>query len=475
MAYRRTRSVYVWIAAIPILLLGASVWSRARYRDNIRLVDHTREVQATLQELLATLYDAETGRRGFILNGNPSYLTAVERAAEKVPAMVHRVAELTGDNPVQRTNLHRLEGLTNARLALLTQTSHLGRAGQDEAVKNLELQRGLDASNQLSQVIAQTMAEENRLLELRRRATATADSAANTLLVAGCVATIILLLWAYRIVSRFARNREIAEDELRTANQQLVEKVGQLDRLNQELEDRVKERTASLERSNHDLQQFAFVASHDMQEPLRMIVSHLELLQEACKGQLDIQAEKHLSFAVDGATRMRALIRDILIYAQVGSQQPALTLTPLNEIVGQARYSLLASIRETGAEITSGVLPNLEVDPLQMSLVFQNLLSNAIKFRQPNGRPSIHVEARREGSEWRISVRDLGIGFDPKFADKIFIAFQRLHARGAYPGTGIGLAITKRIILGHGGRIWAEPNPDAGATFHFTLPAQSDE
>jgi len=146
----------------------------------------------------------------------------------------------------------------------------------------------------------------------------------------------------------------------------------------------------------------------------------------------------------------------------------------LGEVVSQARYALLTSIRETNAEIATEPLPELDVDPIKMSLVFQNLLSNAIKFRQPGGKPSIQIQARKEGDEWRISVRDSGIGFDPKYAKKIFGAFQRLHGKAEYPGTGIGLAICSRIIDRHGGRIWAEASPGSGATFHFTLPDLTD-
>jgi signal transduction histidine kinase len=470
-AHRRTRTVYVGIAAIPLLLLAAASWGRAHYRDSIRMMDHTREVQTAIQDVLVSLSDAETGRRGFILTGDPNYLVAVEGTAAKISATIRRLADLTRDNPVQQGNVRTLERLASDRLELLKQTSRLGRAGEDAAVRDQEKQNGLAESTQLSRVMAEMMAEESRLLGLRRQATAVADFEANAFLVAGCIATMLLLICAYRIVRQYATERDHAEFEVRQANQQLQEKVGQLDRLNHELEDRVQERTAGLERSNLELQQFAVGASHDLQEPLRMVVSYLDLLKKAWNGKLDTEAEKYMAFAVDGATRMRALIRDLLAYAQAGSQGPALTRTRLIEVVNQARYSLLESIRETGAAITTGPLPDLEVDALKMSLVFQNLLSNAIKFRQPTGQPCIRIEARKEAGEWHVSVRDQGIGFDPKYADKIFVAFERLHGRAKYPGTGIGLAICKRIIEGHGGRIWAEAHPGSGATFHFTLPA----
>jgi len=470
-AYRRTKSVFVWIGAIPILLLSASFWRRAHYRELIRMVDHTREVQAAIQDLQVALTDAETSRRGFIVTGDPNYKELVNGSAAKSSEIVQRLANLTQDDPQQQLSVHALERLVNDRVDLLKQTTQLG--GQDAAVQ-MEMQNGLAASTQLSKVAAEMMAEETRLLDLRKLATARTDSEASALFIAGSIATILLLLMAYRIISRYAAERNRAESEVRRANQQLQEKVGQLDRLNQELEARVRERTAGLERSNRDLQQFAFFASHDLQEPLRMVMSYLEMLKKACHGTLDAEAEKYMAFAADGAVRMQALIRDLLAFAQASTQPPVLARTQLKEVVSQARYSLLVSIRETGAEITTGPLPDLEVDPLKMSLVFQNLLSNAIKFRQPGRNPSIHIEARKEAGEWQVSVRDGGIGFDPKYSEKIFGAFQRLHAKSQYPGTGIGLAICKRIIEGHGGRIWAEAHPGAGAAFHFTLPEPVD-
>ena len=470
MAYRRAKPVFLWIAAIPILLLGAALWSRAEYRELVRRLDHTRQVQLAIQDLLVSLTDAETNRRGFLATADPSYIGAVDAAAAKAPALLARLSDLTRDNPTQQANLRELERLVNNRVALLQQTS---RPGHEPAVQ-VEKRSGLAISVQLNNVIASLMAEESRIFEQRKQATAAADFAAEAFLVTGCIATIILLILAYRIMSRYAAARDHAEAEVRHSNQELHEKIQQLDQLNRELESRVMERTASLERSNRDLQQFAFVASHDLQEPLRMVASYLGLLSKNLRARLAPEEEQYMRFAQDGAARMQVLIRDLLAYAQAGSQIPELKRTLLNDIVKQARYAILESIRETGAEIFVGDLPALQVDPLKMSLVFQNLFSNAIKFRQPGAKPAIRIEAQREGDAWRIAVRDDGIGFDPKYSEKIFLAFQRLHGKHEYPGTGIGLAICKRIIEGHGGRIWADARPGGGATFYFTLPATAD-
>ena len=467
-AYRRTKPLFIWIAVIPIVLLAASVWRRTQYRELISAVDHTREVQATIQDLFVSLTEAETGRRGYIVTGDASYLAAVEGAATKSSSTVRHLSELTRDDAAQQGSVQKLESMVNERLNLLKKTSQFG--GQDAALQQ-ERRSGLAASAGLSKVAAEMMTEESRVLELDKQAIARADFESMAFLVAGSIATIVLLLWAYRIMRRYAEARDRAEAEVRDANRQLQEKIEQLDRLNRELEERVKERTLGLERSNQDLQQFASFASHDLQEPLRMVTSYLGLLSKTCQGKLDADAEKYIAFAVDGATRMQALIRDLLAYAQASTQTPVLARTRLQEVVSQARYALLTTIRETGTEIVIGELPEVDVDPLKMSLVFQNLLSNAIKFRRPGEKPSIQIEARQEGAEWHISVKDSGIGFDPKYATKIFGAFQRLHGRDAYPGTGIGLAICSRIVEIHGGRIWAEAEAGTGATFHFTLPA----
>jgi CHASE3 domain sensor protein len=224
--------VFVWIAAIPILLLAASLWTRAHYRGLIRMVDHTREVQVAIQDLLVSVTDAETSRRGYVLTGDANYLASVERAAGKSSATVHRLADLTRDNPDQQRSVQALERLVSDRLELLKQTSLLGHAGQDAAVRDLEKRSGLAGSVQLSQVIAAMMAEENRLFDLRKQATAVADLEANALLVAGSIATILLLLWAYRIVRQYAAGRDRAEFEVHQANSQLQEKIIQMDRFN---------------------------------------------------------------------------------------------------------------------------------------------------------------------------------------------------------------------------------------------------
>jgi two-component system, chemotaxis family, CheB/CheR fusion protein len=242
------------------------------------------------------------------------------------------------------------------------------------------------------------------------------------------------------------------------------------------LEALVEERTAELQkvaedlaRSNRDLQQFAAVASHDLQEPLRTVSGFVQLLQKKYADQLDAEADTFIGHAVDGAKRMEILIKDLLAYARVDSRRREPSPTDANLALRQALDNLGDRIQETRAEITHGKLPTVRTDPSQLAQLFQNLLGNAMKFHA-EAPPKIHVDACREGDYWRFSVSDNGIGIASEYQDHIFEVFRRLHSRAQYAGTGIGLAICKKIVERHGGRIWVESEPGHGSTFHFILP-----
>ncbi len=233
-------------------------------------------------------------------------------------------------------------------------------------------------------------------------------------------------------------------------------------------EERLGETADQLRRSNEDLQQFAYVASHDLKEPLRMVTSFLQLLQKRCSDQLDEDGEEYIAFAVDGATRMKQLIDDLLAYSRVSSSRGTAVPVDCELLLGRALANLRLAIRDAGAEVTHDPLPWLEVDPSQFTQLLQNLVGNGIKFRGDEA-PTVHIGARREEGAWLFSVADNGIGFEPQHLERIFNIFQRLHKREAYPGTGIGLAVSKKIVQRHGGAIWAESRPGEGATFYFTV------
>ena len=230
----------------------------------------------------------------------------------------------------------------------------------------------------------------------------------------------------------------------------------------------LKRHAEELARSNAELEQFAYVASHDLQEPLRMVASFLELLAERYKGRLDEKADKYINYAVDGAARMKTLIDGLLRYSRVTTQARRLEEMEARTALDEAMANLGRAIAEKGAVVTHDDLPTVLADPIQFVQLFQNLIGNALKFC--DGTPRVHVAAERTGEEWVFSVRDNGIGIAPEYRERIFQIFQRLHGRDKYPGTGMGLAICKRVVERHGGRIWVESRPGQGSTFLFTLP-----
>jgi PAS domain S-box-containing protein len=229
-----------------------------------------------------------------------------------------------------------------------------------------------------------------------------------------------------------------------------------------------KRREDELKRSNEELEQFAYVASHDLQEPLRMVASYTQLLEQRYKGKLDEKADKYIFYAVDGAKRMQRLITDLLVYSRVGSQGKPLVPVPAGDAVRRVTETLTEQIRSARATVETGELPVVLADEGQLCQLFQNLIGNAIKFRGESA-PVVRVTATPQDHHWVFAVRDNGIGFDMQYADRAFQMFQRLHERGRYEGSGIGLAIAKRIVERHGGRIWLESQPGAGTTFFFSL------
>lgn len=240
--------------------------------------------------------------------------------------------------------------------------------------------------------------------------------------------------------------------------------------LRKKAENQMREAAQELARSNEDLRQFAYIASHDLQEPLRMVSGFLNLLREKYTGQLDAKAQEYIGFSVDGAHRMSALIKDLLEYSKVAAAGKQTTPTDLAAVVDYVKANLRTTIEEANAEIAGEALPTVMADTGQMRQLLQNLIGNALKFRPEGRRPEVRVSASREGGEWVIRVKDNGIGIAPEQKDRIFVIFQRLHGRDKYEGTGIGLAICKKIVERHGGRIWVESEPGKGSTFCFSLP-----
>lgn len=235
----------------------------------------------------------------------------------------------------------------------------------------------------------------------------------------------------------------------------------------------LEKQTKELARSNAELEQFAYVASHDLQEPLRMVSSYVQLLARRYQDKLDEDANEFIEYAVDGANRMQKLINDLLAYSRIDTHGKAFMPTDCERVLEQALRNLEVTIKESRAIIEHDPLPRFMCDGLQITQLFQNLINNAIKFRNEQ-RPHIHIRIKGKGDEWVFSVRDNGIGIDPKYAEHIFIIFHRLHDRSKYSGTGIGLAICKKIVERHGGCIWMESQPGMGTTFYFSIPKRGE-
>ncbi len=275
------------------------------------------------------------------------------------------------------------------------------------------------------------------------------------------------LLYSIRSLSVRLSEREKAEREV---NERLKTELAERKRA----EDNLARTLIDLERSNKELEQFAYVASHDLQEPLRKVASFTELLERRYKEQMGPDADRYIGYIVDGAKRMSMLITDLLTLSRIGTSTVKFALTDCNEVLNRTLNDLQYRIRESGAEITRDKLPVIMADESQIGLLFQNLISNAIKFRRDEP-PRVHFSAKRAEDGWIFSVSDNGIGIEPEFYDRIFVMFQRLHSKSEYPGTGIGLAICKKIIERHGGRIWVESEFGKGTTFYFRIPDTKKE
>jgi PAS domain S-box-containing protein len=252
--------------------------------------------------------------------------------------------------------------------------------------------------------------------------------------------------------------------ELLQANAQLQEEIA----CRQRVEEHLERLNAGLRHSNQELEQFAYVASHDLQEPLRRVTNYTDLLAQRYSDQLDAKATKYLDYIVEGATRMERLIKDLLEYSRVLREAPC-TLTDMEEVLKTVLANLDVAIQECHGQVTYDPLPTIQANPLQMEQLLQNLIGNALKFRG-TAPPHVHISAMPQPQGWEFTVCDNGIGLEPQYAERIFGVFQRLHTQATYPGTGIGLAICQKIVERYGGRIWVQSTPGQGATFYFTMP-----
>lgn len=434
-----------------------------RSRNDVQWVTHTHAVLEDLDGLLIAAVDAETAQRGFVITGDDSYLQPYHDSDAAIQRDIQDLRHLTSDNPIQQRNLDRLEPLLAARFSETRDSISIRRqAGLAPGVRSVQAGAGKRTMDRIRAMLVDMTAEEHRLRTIRIKEADASALRSQSVILAGNTTAFLFLFFAGLLIYQEMARRRGAEEQVRELNADLEDRVA---RRTAEL----NERTQDLARSNAELQQFAYVASHDLQEPLRMVASFTQLLARRYNDKLGDDAREFIHYAVDGATRLQTLISDLLSYSRVGTHAKPLELTQCDEVLDRVLLSLKLAVRDAGAIVSRDPLPPVMADEVQLGQLFQNLLTNAMKFRREDS-PHIHISAVQQGTLWNISVRDNGIGIAPEHADRIWVIFQRLHTKTEYAGTGIGLAICKKIAERHGGSIWVEPSPGGGSTFTFTIP-----
>lgn len=462
------------LAMAALLASGYLAYTnQQRIADNEARVIHTHEVLDGLGDVMAYLTEAESGQRGYIITGERRYVVFHDEALAKVDAMQRRLVDLTADNPPQQARLATLRSQIAARASSLAGGIRARDAQGPEGGREF-VARGEGREQMVA--VRTTLGDMERVeRDLLTQREAESRRSFRTGIATTIVSTALglgLIVIVYLIAAReLATRRRAALD---------------LARANEELEARVQARTAdladantSLRRSNRELEQFASVASHDLQEPLRKIQAFGDRLSTKFADTLGEQGRDYVERMQASATRMRALIDALLTFSRVTTKAQPFVPVDLDAIARDVAGDLEARIAQSGGQVEVEALPAIDADPLQMHQLLQNLIANALKFQRPGVPPQVRVSGglrdTDRGPVCELRVADNGIGFDEVYLDRIFEVFQRLHGRQEYEGTGMGLAICRRIVERHGGTITARSIPDQGATFVVTLPATHED
>ena len=469
----RTQNYVFWLGLIPLLLATASWHISSQYSECLNGVSNARDILDRIDNLLSGLTAAETGQRGYILTGKDVYLEPFLATERSLESKLHELSPKLLAEANDPEIINRLNSLVQDKLDELRATIKIRQtAGFQPALNLIDTDRGQKTMMNVRQLVAMLQSHERALLAGRQEILRQLRIQVISLFVAGVLASFLLVALVYRANRRFVFEQEEKQAELNQANAELEERVHertfQLEQRTTELE----RRTQELQRSNADLESFAFIASHDLQEPLRMISAFGALLSRQYHQKLDPRADEFIEFMVNSAQRMQLLIDDLLQYARIGRQAFDYEQMALADSVHIACVQLSTVVKEANAEIEIDDLPLIWGSKLLLAQVFEELIGNAVKFRNREQIPKIIISTTKSQntSVWTITVQDNGIGFDPQYREVIFRMFQTLHPKADYPGTGVGLAICKRIIEQHGGQLWAESSPGAGSTFCFTFP-----
>ncbi|MER7722712.1 CHASE3 domain-containing protein [Streptomyces sp. NPDC096323] len=481
------------------LVVGGLVLARISDRTT-ELVDRIQPARSASFQLQNALLDQETGVRGYALTGDPSFLQPYTSGKRDEQRRLARVREALGTGDPYNRDLDRIAATATQwrkehAEPLIASVRRDGPEGRSSA-RTAGSKTAFDTLRRL------LTAQQSHLDAARDHARdqlgdahATRDKALIALVACFVLCVLALSLLLHRVVGRplnalaeasrrvrsgaFGRRIQVRGPSDVRAVAAAVEDmrcrlVEELD-ASQEREELLAQQTEELRRSNSELEQFAYVASHDLQEPLRKIASFCQLLDKRYGTELDARGKQYIDFAVDGAKRMQVLINDLLTFSRVGRVHDGWSAVDLDHALDRGLANLALVIEEAGATVVrADPLPEVNGDATTLAMIWQNLIGNAVKFRRPDEPCVVTVGCVREEDVWHFTVTDNGIGIAPEFADKVFVIFQRLHARDAYDGTGIGLALCRKIIEFHGGRIWLDPEPRQGARIHFCLPADAE-
>ena len=480
--------VLVSAVAIAITVVGLALDDLNRSRAH--LLDEIGPTVLSVQNMSTALVEQETGVRGFALTGRAEFLEPYNRGREQAESAR---ASLTG---VATTLPSAAEAMAAVDAAV--DTWHADYATPVvNAVRAESVVPSVDAGKSKFDAIRTSLADlTGRLDAQRMTARAELNDSVSRLAWTSVITLALLLVIVLLVLTGLRRAvvtplsrltsevRRVAQGDFTHAvagsgPAEVATLAHDVDTMRERIVDELdqaKDRNAALDRageelrrSNAELEQFAYVASHDLQEPLRKVASFCQLLERRYKDQLDDKAHQYIAFAVDGARRMQKLINDLLAFSRVGRNTEAHQDVRATDLVAGAVRNLSEAVTETGATIEVDTLPTVHGEPALLTAVFQNLISNALKFRG-SAPPVVAVKARKTDGLWEFSVTDNGIGIDPQFADQVFVIFQRLHGKDAYPGTGIGLALCRKIVEFHGGTIWLDTTAPESTTFRFTLP-----
>ena len=504
---RRVTALCLLAAVMLTFLAGGAASAALANRGQLdRLLGQIGPMRTASNALLTDLVNQETAIRGYALNQSPDNLAAYHAAQTDEGVQVKAIGDNPSTTPEITADLVTVSSLADRWRSTYAEPVIAAVQAGDKAAATALL--GTDSRAAFDRVRDAVTTMQNAMQAVRDDSVASVRDTSSTLLFVLIVAVVIVLAGGIgllialqrlvigpvtdlaaqvRSVARGHYDHDISTDgppellrlasDVDSMRRQIASDLAEVEAARRQIEEanvRLETQADELLRSNRDLEQFAYVASHDLQEPLRKVASFCQLLQRRYAGQLDERADQYIAFAVSGAQRMQRLINDLLAFSRIGRTTSGFTEVDLDRVVADAVSQLEPTLEAAGAEVTWSDLPVVRGEEQLLGTLVNNLIANAVKFRRPDTPSRVRLSCRKDGDAYEISCVDNGIGIESEFADKVFVIFQRLHPRDAYPGTGIGLAIAKKIVEYHGGTIRVDTANTGGAAIRFTLPVSAE-